>query len=112
MELEGIRVSQNMETNKGNSVLPLMETNKIFPLPPLAVPSTGAILPPVSKAFRPPGLIVSSLRHHHPGWTKTTFSLLRSNKFTRYSSLLYHANDRNFFQGVSVFDREKPYRVV
>ncbi|GFY11579.1 uncharacterized protein TNCV_4230481 [Trichonephila clavipes] len=48
MELEGIRVSQNMETNKGNSVLPLMETNKIFPL---AVPSTGAILLPVLKNF-------------------------------------------------------------
>ncbi|GFW95713.1 hypothetical protein TNCV_19441 [Trichonephila clavipes] len=51
MELEGIRVSQNMETNKENSVLPLMESNKIFLLPPLAVPSTGAILPPLLKNF-------------------------------------------------------------
>ncbi|GFS82352.1 hypothetical protein TNCV_4137241 [Trichonephila clavipes] len=43
--------AKNMETNKGSSVLPLMETNKIFPLPPLVVPSTGAVLPPVLKNF-------------------------------------------------------------
>ncbi|GFV81730.1 hypothetical protein TNCV_1703851 [Trichonephila clavipes] len=74
MELEGIRVNQSMETNKGNSVLPLIETNKIFPLPPLAVPSTGVILPPVLKNFSPSWVDRVESSTPSSGTDKTTFS--------------------------------------
>ncbi|GFU28291.1 hypothetical protein TNCV_99651 [Trichonephila clavipes] len=63
--------------DKSERFLTLMETNKIFPLPPLlAVPSTGAMpLLSVLKAFPSPGLIVSSLRHHHLGMDKNNLLL-------------------------------------
>ncbi|GFV94054.1 uncharacterized protein TNCV_3357011 [Trichonephila clavipes] len=75
MELEGIRVSQNMETNKGNSVLHLVETNKIFSLPPLAVPSKGAILPPVLKSFSSSWADRVESSTPSSGMDKTTFSI-------------------------------------
>ncbi|GFU15234.1 uncharacterized protein TNCV_3937891 [Trichonephila clavipes] len=107
MELEGIRVSQNMETNKGNSVLPLMETNKIFPLPPLAVPSTGAILPPVSKSF--PSSWADRVESSTPssGMGKTTFSSIEEQQIVPDTARYFIMRTTETFSKVSPFLIEK-----
>ncbi|GFT33207.1 uncharacterized protein TNCV_4598831 [Trichonephila clavipes] len=87
-----------METNKGNSVLPLMETNKIFPLPPLAVPSTGAILPPVLKSFSSSWADRVESSTPSSGMDKTTFSSIEEQQIVPDSARYFIMRTTNFFQ--------------
>ncbi|GFX80433.1 hypothetical protein TNCV_177721 [Trichonephila clavipes] len=70
--------SNPCQTNKGNNVLPLMETKKIFPLPFGC--AKGAILPPVLKSF--PSSWADRVESSTPssGMDKTTFSSIEDNK--------------------------------
>ncbi|GFW49659.1 uncharacterized protein TNCV_357621 [Trichonephila clavipes] len=96
-----------METNKGNSVLSLMETNKIFPLPPLAVPSTGAILPPALKSF--PSSWADRVESSTPssGMDKTTFSSIEEQQIVPDSARYFIMRTTETFSKVSPFLIEK-----
>ncbi|GFT43147.1 hypothetical protein TNCV_5119971 [Trichonephila clavipes] len=85
---------------------------KIFPLPLSAVPSTGAILPPVLKnssstwADRVESSTLSS------GADKTTFSSIEEQQTVPDSARYFIMRTTKTFSKVSPFLSRKPYRVV
>ncbi|GFW95752.1 hypothetical protein TNCV_19831 [Trichonephila clavipes] len=99
MELEVIRV----RANKGNSVLPLMETNKIFPL---AVPFTGAILPPVLKSFSSSWADLVEFSTPSSG-TDKTFSSIEEQQIVPDSARYFIMRTTETFSKVSPFWIEK-----
>ncbi|GFW95740.1 uncharacterized protein TNCV_19711 [Trichonephila clavipes] len=84
-----------------------METNKIFPLPPLAVLSTGAILPPVLKSF--PSSWADRVESSTPssGMDKTTFSSIEEQQIVPDSARYFIMRTTETFSKVSPFLIEK-----